>query len=108
MTQAPWPNIQIYSDTTQTIKVKVGDEFGFGFDTASPLGLSWKEQHDGSMLALLDVEGISIKPQYPSNQNTWFLFKALKPGKTRITFTYSHGGAGAPVNDQKTFDIDIE
>lgn len=107
MPQPPWPDVSVYNDTAQTIEVKVGEEFAFGFDTFAPGGLGWYEKHDDKMLSLLDKEGILLKPEYPSNENIWFLFKALKAGKTQITFTYSHG-EGSPMNDQKVFNIDIQ
>jgi predicted secreted protein len=106
MTQSPYPNVPVYADTSQTIQIKVGDELAFGFDTFTPGGLTWNENHDDTRLSLVDEEGISLQPNYPSNDNTWFLFKALKAGQTQITFTYS--GAGGPTNEQKVFKINIE
>ena len=46
VTQPPWTNVEVFSDTTQTIDVKVGEEFAFGFNAAPPLNLSWDEKHD--------------------------------------------------------------
>lgn len=107
MTQAPWSGVKICTATTQTIKVKIGEEFAFGFDTFAAGGLSWNEQHDDSMVSMEDKEEVSVKPEYPSNQNTWFLFKALKAGNTQITFTYSMGG-GLSLNDQRVVNIEIK
>lgn len=106
LTQSPYPNIPVYTDMSQTIQIKVGDELAFGFDTFAPGGLSWNENHDDTRLSLEDEQGISLQPNYPSNDNTWFLFKALKAGKTRITFTYSQGSSH--VNDQKVFNIEVK
>jgi hypothetical protein len=108
MTQSPYPNIKVYQNQDQTIYVKIGDEFAFGFDTFTPGGQSWNEKHDDEMLSLLDKEAILRKPEYPSNSNTWFLFKALKAGKTQITFTYSFMGGESPVYDEKMFSIEIK
>ena len=58
------------------------------------------------MVSLLDEEGILIQPNYPSNENTWFLFKTLKTGQTQITFVYSQGGG--PATEQKVFNINVE
>jgi len=107
ITQPPWTNVDVYSDTTQTIEVKVGEEFTFGFNTAPPLNLSWDEKHDDKMLSLVDSDEVSLQPNYPSNATTWFLYKALQPGETQITFTYS-SGEELPVADQKVFTIDIQ
>jgi len=107
ITQPPWTDVNVYSDTTQTIEVKVGEEFTFGFNTAPPLNLSWDEKHDDKMLSLVDSDEVSLQPNYPSNATTWFLYKALQPGETQITFTYS-SGEELPVADQKVFTIDIQ
>jgi outer membrane protein assembly factor BamB len=107
ITQPPWTDVNVYSDTTQTIEVKVGEEFTFGFNTAPPLNLSWDEKHDDKMLSLVDSDEVSLQPNYPSNATTWFLYKALQPGETQVTFTYS-SGEQLPVADQKVFVIDIQ
>ena len=106
MTQCPWTDVSVYSDPSETIKIKTGDEFAFGFDTAERVGLSWDETHDETMVSLLDKEYIMPQP-YSVSGKTWFLFKALKTGSSQVTFTYSHGGAG-PVTDRKVFSIDIQ
>jgi uncharacterized delta-60 repeat protein len=107
VTQPPWTNVEIYSDTTQTIDVKVGEEFGFGFNAAPPLNMNWDEEHDETLLSLVDEDEISLQPYYPSNATTWFLYQALQPGETQITFTYS-SGEQLPVADQKVFTVDIK
>jgi len=107
ITQPPWTDVNVYSDTTQTIEVKVGEEFTFGFNTAPPLNLSWGEKHDDKMLSLVDSDEVSLQPNYPSNATTWFLYQAIQPGETQITFTYS-SGEELPVVDQKVFTIDIQ
>jgi predicted secreted protein len=106
MTQAPWSDVNIYSNTTQTIKVKTSEELAFGFDTSPRLGLSWDEKHGENFLSLVDSEMILVQPQLFGGK-TWYLFKALKTGNTQIPFTYSHG-QGSPVNDQKVFNIEIK
>ena len=107
VTQPPWINVEVFSDTTQTIDVKVGEEFAFGFNTAPPLNLSWDEKHDENMLSLVDEDEVSLQPYYPSDAITWFLYQALQPGETQITFTYS-SGEQLPAADQKVFTIDIQ
>jgi len=107
VTQPPWTNVDVYNDTTQTIDVKVGEEFAFGFNTAPPLNMSWGEKHDETMLSLMDEDEVSLQPYYPSNATTWFLYQALQPGETQITFIYS-SGEQLPVADQKVFNIDIK
>ena len=107
VTQPPWIDVNVYSDTTQPIEVKVGEEFAFGFNTAPPLNLSWDEKHAETMLSLVDEDEVSLQPYYPSNATTWFLYQALQPGETQIIFTYS-SGEELPVADQKVFTVNIK
>jgi len=104
-TQSPWPDVPVYADITQVIKTKTGEEFAFGFDTGTRLGLGWDEMHDDNIVSLLERE--LVMNQTGVNGTTWFLFEALKPGGTQITFTYGHGGSG-PVADTREFHIEIE
>jgi len=105
MTQSPWPDVPVYSDVTQVIKIKTGSEIAFGFETGTRLGLGWDETLDDNLISLVDRE--LVMNQTGINGTTWFLFKALKPGETQITFAYGHGGSG-PVADTKVFLIEIE
>jgi predicted secreted protein len=104
-TQSPWPDVSVYIDVTQVIKTRTGDEIAFGFETGTRLGLGWNETHDENMVSLVDRE--LVMNQTGISGTTWFLFKALKPGESRITFVYGHGGGG-PVADTKEFRIEIE
>jgi predicted secreted protein len=103
--RSPWPDVPVYSDVTQVIKTETGGEFAFGFETGTRLGLGWDETHDDSMVSLMDRE--LVMNQTGINGTTWFLFKALKPGETEITFIYGHG-AGGPVVDTREFRIEIK
>ena len=98
LTQSPYPNIPVYRDP-QTIQIKIGNEMAFGFDTFTPGGLSWTEKHDETSLALIDQEEIALKPSFPSDSTTWFLFKPLKAGQTQIIFIYGAGRVGE--NEQR-------
>jgi len=104
-TQSPWPDVPVYADVSQVIKIKPGGEFAFGFETGTRLGLGWDETHDDNILSLVDRE--LVMDQTGISGTTWFLFKALKPGETRITFIYGHGGIER-ANDTKVFLIEIE
>jgi predicted secreted protein len=103
-TQPPWPDVPVYDDANQVIKVKTGGESAFGFETGTRLGLGWDENHDDNLVSLVGRE--LVMDQTGISGTTWFLFKALKPGETRITFVYGHGGGG-PVVDTKEFRIEI-
>jgi len=102
-TQSPWPDVPVYSDVTQVIKIKTGSEIAFGFETGTRLGLGWDETHDDNLISLVDRE--LVMNQTGINGTTWFLFKALKPGETQITFAYGHGGT---VTNEMVFRIEIE
>ena len=103
--QSPWPDVPVYTDVTQVIKTGTGGEIAFGFETGTRLGLGWDETHDENMVSLVDRE--LVMNQTGISGTTWFLFKALKPGETRITFIYGHGGMER-ANDVKEFRIEIE
>jgi len=103
--QSPWPDVPIYTDVTQLIKTRTGGEIAFGFETGTRLGLGWDEAHDENMISLVDQE--LVMNQTGISGTTWFLFKALKQGETRITFIYGHGGGG-PAADTKEFHIEVE
>lgn len=104
-TQSPWPDAPVYSDIMQVIITKTGGEFAFGFETGTRLGLGWDETHDDNMVSLVGEE--LVMDQTGINGTTWFMFKVLKPGETRITFIYGHGESGS-VADKKEFRIEIE
>jgi predicted secreted protein len=69
------------------------------------LGSVLYETHDENMISLVDQE--LVMDQTGISGTTWFLFKALKPGETQITFNYGHGGGG-PAADTKEFHIEVE
>jgi len=103
--QSPWPDVPVYTDVTQAIKTRTGGEIAFGFETGTRLGLGWDGTHDENMVSLMDRE--LVMDQTGISGTTWFLFKALEPGETRITFIYSHGGTER-ANDIKEFRVEIE
>ncbi|HUT69011.1 MAG TPA: SBBP repeat-containing protein [Dehalococcoidales bacterium] len=104
-TQSPWPDVNVYSDIMQVIKIRTGDEFAFGFETGTRLGLGWDETHDENIVSLLDRE--LVMDQTGISGTTWFLFKALKPGEIQITLIYGHGGMER-ANNIKQYHIEIE
>ncbi len=83
-TQSPWPDVPIFSDPTQVIQTKTGEEFAIRFDTFTRGGQSWEETHEADFVSRLGTE--LIMSQSDINGTTWFRFKALKPGKTQISF----------------------
>ena len=108
-TQSPWPDVPVYADVTEVIKIKTGGEFAFGFETGTMLPLGWDETHDENMVSLVDRELVMDQTSIygTTGGTTWFLFKALKPGETRITFIYGHRDMDT-VRDERVFRIEIE
>lgn len=104
----PWVDVSYYYDANQTIDVKVGEEFSIGLDAFVRGGNVWKQTHDEGILTVVDTEVVVPEP-YPlsgGNGTAWFLFKALRAGKTQITFVYYN--AGDQFRDQKVFNIEIK
>jgi predicted secreted protein len=104
----PWVDVSYYYDANQTIVVEAGEEFSIGLNAFVRGGNVWKQTHDEEMLTVVDTEVVVPEP-YPlsgGNGTAWFLFKALRAGKTQITFVYY--SAGDQFRDQKIFNIEIE
>ena len=103
---SPWPDAQVVSAETGT-GVKEGDLFAIELATRPRLDLKWSEVHDDERLSVVDSkedtgpEGIS-----GGYGKMWFLFRALQPGETSITFTYQGSTADVPA-EVKTFTLDI-
>jgi predicted secreted protein len=108
-TQSPWPDVPVYADVTQVIKIKTGGEFAFGFETGTMLPLVWDETHDENMVSLVDRELVmdQTSTMGTTGGTTWFLFKALKSGEAEITFIYGHEGMER-ASDVEEFLIEIE
>jgi len=103
----PWPKIEVHTDADKTIGANVGEEFAIALAANPRLGTNWYETYDENMLALVESEFVADTPLTPVAGTKWFLFKALKSGKTEITLTYKHGDSG-PVRDQKVFRVDVK
>ena len=100
----PWPNVSYYYDPNVTIVAKVGKEFAVGFDTNSPMGWYWTENHDENLINIEDTRALGGPPPHLPN-TTWFLFKSIQTGITSISFTY-HGNTG-DVRSQVVFKVEI-
>ncbi|MBA7690363.1 hypothetical protein ES703_98889 [subsurface metagenome] len=96
-----------HTDAEKTIITHVDQEFTISLRVTPRLGAYWEESHDGNLLTLLESQIVMDKPSEPVSGNAEFRFKALKKGKTEITFTLGSGSTG-PVRDQKVFTVDIK
>jgi hypothetical protein len=107
LTRPPWQNVNAFSDPSQPINVKVGEEFSIGFYTAERLGYRWDESHDVAVLNL--KEKAQVIYQYPDTpvtaDATWFLYQATEIGQTQIVFKYY--GIGIQAGYTKVVNIVI-
>lgn len=101
-----WPHVKVYSDNNKAITINTNEEFSIEFIvTGDPFPIL-KEQFDQNMVELVDKQVLT-------GENTdspiygWYLFKALKKGKTQITIEH-HGHLTEPLIDEKTFDVVVE
>jgi predicted secreted protein len=97
-----------YTDPTKTITTGVNQEFVVALDHDPTTTYDWEESHDASMLNLVSketkpAEGVQVKPL----ETQHFRFKALKAGKTKITFLYKRPWELLPIK-QLTFNIDVQ
>jgi hypothetical protein len=112
----PWPGIPAYMDSSQTINVKVGDEFVVGMDVRGDMFPIFKELYESNTVTLIeqkyihyDEKGVPYKGEEAAlepNHVTWYLFKAIQPGKTQITLQY-YGHLAEGLKEQNVFDVVI-
>ncbi len=83
---------KIYTDVTQVIEVKAGDEFIIGLESNPTTGYSWQNTIDGAYVQFIAKD---FKPQPPTTPplvgaggTDYVRFKALKTGETKITLSY--------------------
>ncbi len=104
----PWPDIKAYLDSSQTVAVKVNDEFVVGLDVRGDMFPIFKDTYDGDMVTLIDEEQIVYQTKDDSDCCVaWYLFKANKPGETQIIIQHFYHLLGS-LQDQNLFNIVIE
>jgi inhibitor of cysteine peptidase len=104
------PKANIYIDETRTIFTKVGEEFTIAVPANPTTGYQWKESHDASLLNLVGSEykpSKQAKGVVGAGGTQYFKFRALKPGMTRVDFSYQRPTEGIIV-DTKAFNIVVE
>ncbi len=100
----------VYSDPTKTIFTTVGKEFTIALQANPTTGYQWTEQHNTALLSLVSSE---FKPSKQAKGTAgaggihYFKFKALKPGRAIIEFTYKHPQE-TTIGDQISFNVIIE
>ena len=105
-TTPPWPGVKVYKVTEKIGSPSVNQDFAIEFYYNYRLG-EWYETHDENMLDFVGNSFTSNTPMEGDYGTRWFLFKALKPGKTEITFAYRNGDTG-PIREQQVFNVDIK
>lgn len=99
---APWAGVTTYTEQTYQINAEVGQNFAIGkFLTNGVNALATRESHDPKYIEFVDDETIPYDNATLNHYGTkWFLFKAIKAGKTEINFN-------APLEYFKVFSISI-
>jgi hypothetical protein len=97
---APWPDVATYTEDTYEIEVNAGDEFAIGMFATTNINFS--ELHDRNIIELVDSRTVEYSPGALNKYGTdWFLYKAVKAGKTEIVFQY-------PIEYTKIFSISVK
>jgi inhibitor of cysteine peptidase len=100
---------ETYTDPGQTVNIGVNQEFIIALGSNPTTGYSWQENHDQTMLELLEK---SYKEEAKegvvgAGGIEYFRFKALKAGETEITLTYERPWE-EEVLEQKVFTVKIK
>ena len=102
--------VKTYTDAEKTISVGVNQEFIIALDANPTTGYDWEESHDAAMLKLVEKK---YRPDEKAaglvgaGGTQYFQFKALKVGKTSITFAYKRPWE-EDIAEQKAFNIDVK
>jgi len=100
-----------YTDSGQTINIKLNQEFVIAIGSNPTTGYSWYASYDDTMLELIDK---TYKPAGEAEHQIvgeggveYFRFEALKKGEAEITMTYQRGWEEEGI-DQKVFVVNIK
>ena len=95
------PNVATYTEQTYQIDVVVGQEFAIGMFEGMAGNLAQDYSRDTKYTESLGYTTVAYEsPTFNHYGTQWFLYKALKTGKTDIIFT-------APLQYYKVFSINI-
>jgi inhibitor of cysteine peptidase len=102
---------ETYTDPGQTVNIGVNQDFIIALGSNPTTGYSWQENHDQTMLELLEK---SYKEEAKegvvgAGGIEYFRFKALKAGETEITLTYQRPWEEPTSQDlTKVFTVDVK
>ncbi len=91
---SPWSGVATYAEDTYRIEVKTGSEFAIAMLGTVP-DIRFSASYDDRFVSLADNRTAGA-----SRTTEWFLFKAIRSGKTEIYFSY-------PIEYRKVFSITI-
>ena len=81
-----WQNVPLYSDASQLITAKTGDEFAVGYIHLHDRLINFTVDYDLTSLTLMDKQWITYNDRTMEYDSvSWYLFKANKSGSTTIT-----------------------
>ena len=102
--------VKTYTNSEQTISIGINQEFVIALDSNPSTGYGWEENHDDSMLSLVEKKyNPDQKAQglIGAGGTQYFRFKALKTGETEISLIYKRPWEVESA-EQKVFNVDIE
>ena len=104
------PETKVYSEPSQTIKVKVEQEFIIALDENPTTGYTWQEEFDDGFLELVEDKyepsSEAKKGVVGAGGTRSFEFKGLKKGKTEVTMVLKRAWEEGFL-EKKVFTIDI-
>jgi len=101
---------ETYTDPGQEVSIGVNQEFIIAIGSNPTTGYSWQENHDQTMLELLEK---SYKEEAKegvvgAGGIEYFRFKALKAGQTEITLTYEQPWEDGGIGETKVFTVNVK
>jgi hypothetical protein len=102
-TNAFWPGVDTYPDNTSVITVAAGEEFSIRYTITGDRFAIYREQYDPEMVKLVDHKFFSGDSQ-TSPLDGWYLFQAMKTGKTQITLEH-RGHIALLLLEATTFEV---
>jgi len=104
--------VKTYTDSGQTIRIGVNQEFVIALGSNPTTGYSWQASYDENVLELVGGQS-TYKPGEQAEDVVgaggveYFRFQAIKTGETQITLVYKRSWE-EEIAEQKAFIIDIE
>jgi len=100
---------ETYTDPGQTVNIGVNQEFIIALGSNPTTGYGWQENHDQTMLELLEksYKEEAKEDVVGAGGIEYFRFKAVKAGQTDITMVYQRPGE-EEILEQKVFTVYVK